>query len=44
MSVIEDQIDSANGGSLNALVFDGETQEGRSWKFFSSRLPRSEVV
>ena len=44
MSVKEDQIDSANVGGLNALVFDEENQEKRSWKFFNSRLPRSEVV
>ena len=44
MSVKEDQIDSANVGGLNALVFDEENHERRSWKFFNSRLPRSEVV
>ena len=44
MSVKEDQIDSANVGGLNALVFDEENQEKRSWKFFNSWLPRSEVV
>ena len=44
MSVKEDQIDSANVGGLNALAFDEENQERRSWKFFNSRLPRSEVV
>ena len=41
MSVIEDQIDSAN---VLMLVFDEENQERRSWKFFNSRLPRFEVV
>ena len=44
MNVKEDQIDSANVGGLKALVFDEENQERRSWKFFNSRLPRSEVV
>ena len=44
MSVKEDQIDSANVGGLNALVFDEENHERRSWKFFNFRLPRSEVV
>ena len=44
MSVKEDQIDSANVGGLNALVFDEEIHERRSWKFFNSRLPSSKVV
>ena len=44
MSVGEDQIDSANIKGLNALVFDEENQKRCSWKFFNSRLPRSEVV
>ena len=44
MSVKEDQIDSAKVGGLNASVFDEENHERRSWKFFNSRLPRSEVV
>ena len=44
MSVKDDQINSVNGGDLNALVFDEENQERRSWKFFNSRLPRSKVV
>ena len=44
MSVKEDQIDSAIVGGLNALVFNEENQERRLWKFFNSRLPRSEVV
>ena len=44
MSVKEDQIDSANIGGLNSLGFDKENQERCSWKFFNSRLPRSEVV
>ena len=44
MSIKEDQIDSANVGSLNALVFDWENQERHSWKFFNSRLPLSKVV
>ena len=44
MSVKEDHIDSANVGVLNALVFDEENHERRSWKFFNFRLPRSEVV
>ena len=44
MIVKEDQIDSANIGGLNALVFDEENQERRSWKFLKSQLPRSEVV
>ena len=44
MSVKEDQIDSANVGGLNALVFDEENRKRRSWKFFNSRLPRSEVI
>ena len=34
MSVKEDQIDSANVGGLNALVFNEENQERRLWKFF----------
>ena len=34
MSVKEDQIDSANVGELNALVFGEENQERRSWNFF----------
>ena len=41
MIVKKDQIDSANIGGLNALVFDEENQERRSWKIFKSRLPRS---
>ena len=44
MSAKEDQSDSANGGGLSILVFDEENQERRSWKFFNSRLPGSEVV
>ena len=44
MSVNEDQIDSANVGGLKALVFDEKNHEMRSWKFFNSRLPRSEFV
>ena len=44
MSVKEDQKNSANGGGLNAFVFDEKNQERRCWKFFNSRLPRSEVV
>ena len=44
MSVKEDQIDSANVGGLNAVVFDEENHERRSRKLFNSRLPRSKVV
>ena len=44
MSVKEDQKNSANGGGLNALVFDEKNQKRRSWKFFNSRLPRFKVV
>ena len=35
MSVKEDQIDSVNGGSLNALVFDQENQKKLLWNFLS---------
>ena len=44
MSNKEDEIDSAGGVGLNALVFNKENQERRSWKLCNSRLPRSEVV
>ena len=44
MGVREDQTDSANIGGLNALVFDEENQERRSWNFINSQVPRSEVV
>ena len=38
----EDNIDA--GGAITDLVFDENHQERRSWRFFNSRVPRSEVV
>ena len=41
-----DQLDCAGSGGagITDLVFDDQNQEGRSWRFCNSRLPRSEVV
>ena len=42
MSQPEDNIDA--GGAITDVVFDENHQERRSWQFFNSRVPRSEVV
>ena len=42
MSKAEDQLDT--GGVITDLVFDDDHHERRSWRFFGSRIPRSEVV
>ena len=40
----EDQLDGSGGAGITDLVFDDQNQERRSWRFYNSRLPRSEVV
>ena len=42
MSSTADQLDS--GAGMTDLVFDENQQERRSWRFFHSRVPRSEII
>ena len=46
MSQSGDQLDCAcsGGAGITDLVFDDQNQERLSWRFYNSRLPRSEVV